>query len=589
MRLKSIIYFFLMIFFSSGCKTSSNTAIVAPAAPVTTKVEKKLSEEDQLKFDYFFQQALKERLNGNLEAAFKLYQECRKIDADSPVVLYEVGSIFMIANQLEAAKSFLEGAVQNNPTNIHYKEALVNVYLKLEDYKSAIKVFESILASDPNNEDRIYIYARLLGTTKDYNKSIQAYNSLQQITGIVPEFSITKANYYLRLGQKKKSQQEIDALVKKFPYDPDIFRSLGFLYSDYDDNTNALINFQKAYNLGGEGSSYVFDLGRYFQERGDTIKFVDYYNIGIQSDNISLDEKLDNVGYYIADEKRFNTNQYIVANFISSIENLSYQSGNSYSFLGRYFHLVRNAEKAEAYLIKAMDEQLDDMDIWELGIQYLLQKDDFKMLTDYSKNAVNLFPDVPFFMFFYGAGLHQEKQEAEAVKVLIEADSLTRDQDPLKVQILSLIGDSYYALGQPDSAYASYDKALLINANHTGTLNNYAYYLSLEEHDLDKAEKMSQKCTILEPGNATFLDTHAWVLFKMGRFFEAKFIMERAIDNSPEPSAVLLEHYGDILFFNQDIDRAIEEWNKALELDGDSDILKKKIENRQYYKNDLTN
>ena len=48
-------------------------------------------------------------------------------------------------------------------------------------------------------------------------------------------------------------------------------------------------------------------------------------------------------------------------------------------------------------------------------------------------------------------------------------------------------------------AYAAYDSALVYNPSNIGALNNYAYYLSVERRDLDKAEEMSYKTVKAEP------------------------------------------------------------------------------------------
>lgn len=61
-------------------------------------------------------------------------------------------------------------------------------------------------------------------------------------------------------------------------------------------------------------------------------------------------------------------------------------------------------------------------------------------------------------------------------------------------------------------------------------MNNYAYYLSEMEIQLDKAEEMISNVIQLEPSNATYLDTYAWVLFKRGKYMEALFIIEQAME-----------------------------------------------------------
>ena len=49
------------------------------------------------------------------------------------------------------------------------------------------------------------------------------------------------------------------------------------------------------------------------------------------------------------------------------------------------------------------------------------------------------------------------------------------------------MGDFYHTKKMNTEAYAAYDSALVYNSANLGALNNYAYYLSLERRDLDKA------------------------------------------------------------------------------------------------------
>ena len=91
-----------------------------------------------------------------------------------------------------------------------------------------------------------------------------------------------------------------------------------------------------------------------------------------------------------------------------------------------------------------------------------------------------------------------------------------------------------------------------------GTLNNYAYYLSLERKDLDRAEEMSYKTVKAEPQNATYLDTYAWILFGEGRYAEAKLYIDDAIKNEQSPGAAVWEHCGDIYYMTGDTEKALE-------------------------------
>ena len=116
---------------------------------------------------------------------------------------------------------------------------------------------------------------------------------------------------------------------------------------------------------------------------------------------------------------------------------------------------------------------------------------------------------------------------------------------------------------QVQDAFKLFDKAVDLDKENHIALNNYAYYLSLNGQNLDKAERMSGRVIEQFPNNPTYLDTHAWVLFKKGEFSLAKFYMESALNNGGGDNATLLEHYGDILYKLNKVDEAVKYWEKA--------------------------
>ena len=127
------------------------------------------------------------------------------------------------------------------------------------------------------------------------------------------------------------------------------------------------------------------------------------------------------------------------------------------------------------------------------------------------------------------------------------------------------------------------EKSVKTNPQNLHVLNNYSYYLSLEKKDLDKAEQMSSITVKAEPTNPTFLDTYGWVLFMQGAYTTARIYIENAVKYSEEePSAEILEHYGDVLYVTGEPEKALEQWKKAKELGSDSKTLDEKIRTGKY-------
>ena len=148
-----------------------------------------------------------------------------------------------------------------------------------------------------------------------------------------------------------------------------------------------------------------------------------------------------------------------------------------------------------------------------------------------------------------------------------------------------MLGDIYSEKEMLEQCYQYYDSALVYNGNNALVLNNYAYHLACNNGDLLKAETMSNKSMSIDTENATYIDTYAWVLFKMNSYTLARIYIEKAIGKlapDEEGSAEYYEHYGDILIMLGEADKAVEQWTKALELAPERVVLKKKIEQKQY-------
>ena len=157
----------------------------------------------------------------------------------------------------------------------------------------------------------------------------------------------------------------------------------------------------------------------------------------------------------------------------------------------------------------------------------------------------------------------------------------------MKSDFYGQIGDIYYQMKQMDQTYKAYDEALKYNDNNIVVLNNYAYFLSLDKKDLKKAERMSAQCIKLEPDNATYLDTYAWIFFVQGNYTLAKIYIESALEKDNTKSAELVDHYGDILYMTGDKDKAVEQWKKARELGKESEVLDRKIIEGKYIEEEV--
>ena len=125
--------------------------------------------------------------------------------------------------------------------------------------------------------------------------------------------------------------------------------------------------------------------------------------------------------------------------------------------------------------------------------------------------------------------------------------------------------------------YKAYKKALKYNPDNILVLNNWAYFLSLEGKQLERALKMAERVSELTDRNPTYMDTHAWILFRLGRLEEARQLMRQAVALDGQKSQELLLHYGDILHAMGDQFMAETYWKKALERGYDKAVIEERM------------
>jgi Tfp pilus assembly protein PilF len=153
----------------------------------------------------------------------------------------------------------------------------------------------------------------------------------------------------------------------------------------------------------------------------------------------------------------------------------------------------------------------------------------------------------------------------------------------LLLEFYSSLADLHHSIGNDNVSDSLYEKVLSIDSANVLVLNNYAYYLSVRKVKLEKAKKMSLKCNKLEQDNGTYQDTYAWVLYQLSEYEMAKEWILKSLANGSDSSAVVVEHYGDILYQLGDKEGAINQWKRASKLGEASKFLLQKIEEEKLY------
>ena len=255
----------------------------------------------------------------------------------------------------------------------------------------------------------------------------------------------------------------------------------------------------------------------------------------------------------------------------------------SYAMFADLLYADKQYQKAKEQYFLSLERNNSKQEIWAQILFIQADQRNYLELQITSSEALTFFPMNPFFYYFNGLSNKWFENYDKAIESFTTGLDFVVDNDLLLLEYYSSLGDIYNDIKEYIISDNYFEKALKLDSNNVIILNNYAYYLSLRKEKLEKAKKMSYQANTLEPDNGTYQDTYAWILYQKQNYHEAREWINKAIENDGYKSAVIIEHYGDILYRLGEIKNAVNQWKKALVLEPDSDVLQKKIKDKKLY------
>ena len=540
-----------------------------------------LDEKSQLEFDYSFMEGVRCKITGDFQAAIGWYDNCLKINPQSPVVKYEIASILMANQDYNGALQLAREAVEGNPGNMWYKVLLATVLQNKSMIEEACNVYADIIAKYPEKEEFYLIEAGLYTSVEKWQKAIDVYDRYEAQNGITEPVSIEKIKLYTKLNDVKKASNELVKLIKKYPEKDEYLSLLAELYFNYNQDKKGLQILDRLLKADPDNGFVHFYLADYYRDKKQENEVEKHMKSALLSDKIDNGYKIQyilrlilNPDTTLVSDAQLNAYMDLLMSKYS--DDLSVRALHS-DFLKKDNKLPEAKKELEFILSKDKNNYL----IWEELLLLCNEMMDTLGMYQVGTETIKYFPEQPLPYALSGISLMMQKDFKAAMPFFEKGVELSGDKLELKSQFYSYLADCYYNLDSVQQAFDMFDKVLSIRPDDALVLNNYAYYLSLRNEKLELAERMSSKAIALEPDNGTYLDTYAWVLYMRGEYSQARYYMKLAIEKVKEPSGVLYEHYGDVLYRSGNKEEALEMWKKALELGGDvTEELKGKVESK---------
>ena len=509
-----------------------------------------------------------------------------------------MGLLYLYLRSDSLGTEYIRQACERDANNPYYLETLGALYLGRRDAEAAIPVLEKMATLQSRRSDVLSQLAQLYSTVGDTDKAIGALNRIELLEGISPQVSIEKFRLYMEKEQKDSAFVQLQALCDESPHDMNLRVVVGSQYMQAGDTLKALEVYDEVRRQEPTNTNLQLAMMDYMRDIGMDQRYNFVRDSLLLHPDSPAQLRLLLLKSYIADVQRDST---YAPQLTAAFDSLLAQPQKDVDVLMmKAAYQVYSKQPKEA-LCQTMRLVLEvdpgnETALREL-LQYYAEKNDDKGVEDISRRGLNYHPEEIAYAYYLGMALAEQKKLADAAEVLQQGLRVrTEFVSPYLVSnVFAVLGDIYYQEQKELEAFAAYDSALVYKEDNIMCLNNYAYYLSLKNEQLDKAEEMSYRTIRQEPDNITYLDTYAWILFMKGDYAHARSYMDKVVNPARTDQELLsdeqlqgniIEHAGDIYALSGDNETALRLWKLAVQKDDDTGtpLLRKKVKRKKYLK-----
>ncbi len=538
-------------------------------------------ERKRIAFEKNFIEGQKYFMLDDYAKALVYFTKAQEYDKENATLYYKIGEIHLKNEALKDAEENALEALQRSKENKYFYLLLGQIYNKQSRFVESAKLYEEMIATIPAAKEYLFDLASIYLFAKNYEKAIVTYQRAEEVYGNLPEIAYAKQKVYLKQNNMDKAIEEGKALTEIYPGEGTYLLNLANILLSNGDYDEAITYLNK---IAPGDVSYPNSrvlLSGIHEKQGNQDESINNLQSAIEAADLPIERKLQLLAEYInklPDPEIVPT----VRKLVTSLAETHPDEANAHIIFGDFLLKIGEKSASVDKYLKALDLDNSNFNVWLNVLQIEWELNRLEALAKHSEEALEIFPNQAIIYYYNGTSKVYRKEYEAAAEILEHGKRLARKDENLKGAFNGQLGEAYSALKEYEKSDAAFDEALAQDPNNFVILNNYSYYLAIRKDKLDVAKRMSTKLIRENPEDGTFLDTHAWVLYMLKEYKDARIHLEKAIKLG-NPSGTILEHYGDVLFKLGEKDKAIEQWEKAKGLDGKSEFIDRKIADRKLY------
>lgn len=551
---------------------------------------------DSRKADYIYLVAL-----GSQEAAetddaheYHLFRRAFSLDSTQTDFGFELAPYIFTIHPDEAHKDrmlyLLRRHMEANPQNKEIFKNYITVVKYFGVNEETVRGWEFADSVRPTFETGYNLVSAYMtaGDSADMEKMSTKLESLIDTYGLNYQLAMMSVYRYVGIHDSLKSIEVTNRYIAEHPKDDRGYHLAAGLYDTFGNDSMVLDCLNKAYLTDTLSGTNLYMLGGKYLALGDSATYMALTKKAVCLPELETSTRTGIIvdfaqNVYESPELREQTDSILAA----AVEMAPYEVQIQRAYAA-YLAATDRFEQAVMPLRIALDADPENEEVQASLASVYLYSEQYDDAKNILRNLITTSPDSNNYKLNMVSVVDMADGPVAAIDTISRflADSL-----PAEIQgnLYSIRASLTEQQGDPVKAREDYEKALAASPDNPLIQNNFAYSLAVnavDVADLKRAEDLITSALAQEPDRDIYLDTYAWVLFKQKRYEQALEFIKRALENSEyddEGMSEMFDHAGDIYFWNQMPDEAVEMWERALLGDSDNELIKRKATYKTYF------
>jgi tetratricopeptide (TPR) repeat protein len=540
--------------------------------------------EEEIALQSKFIDATREKLLGENSEAIALLDGLFKENSSNAAVAFELGRLHLVSKAPLEAVRFLETARRLDPSNNWYALYLADAYQSEGRYGDAAAIYGQLAGQQPLQASYYYQWAEQLAKAQQTEQALKVYAQLESVVGFNEEIARRRHTLHAGTGNKVKAAAELERLVATFPTNRSYRYLLATYYESGKDWESARRTYQQILQQWPDDSQARLALMRQSAGNEDEIAYLNSLEAVFSKPDVSLDEKIKNLLPSI--EKVAQTGQPALADAALRLtEILEKQYPGAAKPLAASADLLMYSQRKAEALVKYQAAVAADKSVfavWENLMLLCYTSGNMVQLRKYSEMAMDYYPN-KILVYYYAALAHENLHNySQAINYLQDAMMIPLSDEQLSAELTSLQAYLFMKQGQQQQSLQAFSEALRLRPNSAEVSYRYALWLQANGQSRE-ALRLAQQAAGSQPGNFFYLETLARVQFLQRDFLQAKATLDRALAAGADQWVAVLDLYGDVLYHLNQLDEALQYWEKARQQGADWPAVTKKIAQKKWH------